>query len=193
MAMMALAIGVNASAFAHGGEKHRDERAVQSEAVEPASEISTVAVPPASVAESEEHDRNSGRMLANLHPATVHFPIAMLLFASLAEFLSLRRWQTRLRPAASVMAAIGGIGASVAAIFGWIHTGLWLGGDGAMLWHRWLGTALGLAGPIIAWLALRPSQTRTALRVLLALASIAVVAQGWLGGELAHGAGHLFG
>ena len=190
--MLALALGLAAPALAHGDETHGQEEAEQSEAREADSEDATSPSPVASPAESEDHDRNVGSVLANLHPVTVHFPIAMLLFAALAELFSIGRNQTRMRPAASIMAAIGGIGASVAAIFGWVHTGLWFGGEGAMLWHRLIGTGLGLGGPVIAWLALRRSSARTALRILLALAAVAVVAQGWLGGELAHGAGHLF-
>ena len=96
-----------------------------------------------------------------------------------------------MRNAAEITAVAGGITASLAALFGWIHTGIWLGGDGAMQWHRWLGTGLGIAGPLIAWVALSEGKRRGTFRLLLALSAIIILAQGWLGAELGHGVGHL--
>ena len=77
----------------------------------------------------------------------------------------------------------------LAALFEWIHTGLWYGGDAAMQWHRWTGTALALIAPLAAWLVSRDN--RTPLRILLFGIAGAVLVQGYLGGELAHGPNHL--
>ena len=183
-----------APALAHGPESHQEDKPEVAEVeAAPTQEASPSASPKEPTALGPAvHPPEYANLLNNLHPATVHFPIALLLFAALAELLFAARGSERMRSAAEITAVAGGITASLAALFGWIHTGIWLGGDGAMQWHRWLGTGLGLAGPLIAWVALSAGDRRGAFRVLLTLSAIAVLAQGWLGAELGHGAGHLW-
>ena len=180
--------------FAHGPESHEEQKpeAVELEAVPPQAASSNATASERSQSAPAAHSPEYTNLLNNLHPATVHFPIALLLFAALAEVLFAARGNERMRHAAEIAAAAGGVTASLAALFGWIHTGIWLGGDDAMQWHRWLGTGLGIAGPIIAWIALSAGERRGLLRASLALAAITVLAQGWLGAELGHGAGHLW-
>ena len=194
LAAMALLVQP-ATALAHGPESHQDDKAevAEIEAVptqEGASPSVAAAEPsePAPTMLSPEY----ANLLTNLHPATIHFPIALLLFAGLAELFFAVRGSERMRSAAEVAAAAGGITASLAALFGWIHTGIWLGGEGVMQWHRWLGTGLGIAGPLIAWVALSVGERRGTFRALLALSAITLLAQGWLGAELGHGADHLW-
>ena len=193
--LAALALLVQPTAlFAHGPESHDEEKP---EAVEAEAAPAQDAPPTATAAEPSEpapaaHSPENANLLNNLHPATVHFPIALLLFAALAELVFAAQGSERMRHAAEIAAAAGGITAGLAALFGWIHTGIWLGGDGAMQWHRWLGTGLGIAGPLIAWVALSSGERRVAFRILLALSAVTVPAQGWLGAELGHGAGHLW-
>ena len=131
-------------------------------------------------------------LLENLHPATVHFPIGLLLFAGLAELVSWRRRSEAWRNASEITAAVGGIAAAIAALFGWVHTGMWVGGGADMQLHRWIGSGLGVLGLAIVWLALRRGEPRGSFRFLLALACLAIPAQAYLGAELGHGAGHLF-
>ncbi|MDE1468504.1 DUF2231 domain-containing protein [Aurantiacibacter sp. D1-12] len=186
--LAALLLCLAMPAIAHGPNHHEDGQAnLTEEVAAPLHDGDPHVIEP-----EQPRDPSLAKAFTNLHPATVHVPIAFLLFAALAEFLSIYRGEARLRSAASVMAAIGGAGAVVAALFGWMHTGLWFGGGDTMQWHRWIGTTLGVSGPLIAWLALRHNASRTLLRVLLAFAAAAVLLQGWLGGEIAHGAGHLF-
>ena len=72
----------------------------------------------------------------------------------------------------SVVGLIPGIGdaggAVIAAIFGWIHTGLWFGGDTAMQLHRWNGMLIAVLGVVLAALAHRRPESRTMLRIALA-------------------------
>lgn len=188
-----LALGLSGAAMAHGEEKHGAN-------VDPVPAAATVPSPipvkSEAVQEISDHDRASqsagaATVLKNLHPATVHFPIALLLVGAVAEAVAMARGSKVLANAARVMAVAGGAGAFVAAVFGWIHTGLWLDGDGTMQVHRWMGSALGATGLPIAWLGWS-GHSRTALRVLLFGAAIAVAVQGYLGAELSQGAGHLF-
>lgn len=189
-ALACLALALTPPLLAHDGKEHKEEAAQEHVEAPPTGEA--IARGHEEEAANPQRAHTIGSLMTNLHPATVHFPIALLLLAAFAELASIRRPGGLSRPAASVMAVVGGLGATLAAIFGWIHTGLWFGGEGAMMWHRWIGTGLGLAGPLIAWLALRPGNGRAMLRVLLVSAGLAILAQGYLGAELSHGAGHLW-
>ena len=197
------AVMLPALAVAHGDEIH-DAAAEQAPApAQPLAEEQpvanmkeTMAMPPVSQAAETPHPRAAPspavQLLKNLHPATVHFPIALLLAAALAELGAAVRSSSRMRSAAEVMTIAGAAGTAVAALFGWIHTGLWLGGDLAMQAHRWIGTGLVLLAAAAGWLALKPLESRALFRFLLAVIAGLLLVQGYLGGELAHGAGHLF-
>lgn len=130
-----------------------------------------------------------GAFFRALHPASVHFPISFFLLAGALEFTSIGKRASAMRDTVNVLIKAGAIGAIVATVLGWIHTGLWFGGDTMMQWHRWTGTALAIAGILAVFLAGR--STREALRLLLAAMCVAFVIQGFWGGELAHGANHL--
>ncbi|MDF1835124.1 MAG: hypothetical protein P1U62_09625 [Alteraurantiacibacter sp. bin_em_oilr2.035] len=131
-------------------------------------------------------------LLRNLHPATVHFAIALFVVAGLTEAVGVFHPSTEFEGTVRIMVMAGAAGAIIAAVFGWIHTGLWLGGDGTMQLHRWIGMAIALVGTAAAIVANNRPQSRTLLRAALIILTIAIVAQGYLGGELAHGAGHLW-
>jgi len=179
--------------LAHG-EKRHGEAPADAAPVSASRTVSSIA-PKARAAEdgpvrlADEHDADPGSIWTSLHPATVHFPIALLLAAALAEFVSIFRPSTRLTNATSVMAWGGAAGAVVAALFGWIHTGLWFAGDATMQWHRWTGTGLAVVAPVAAILSMRTN--RWPFRILLLATTLALLAQGYWGGELAHGPNHL--
>src|SRR3546814_8015269 len=67
--------------------------------------------------------------LKSLHPATVHFPIALLLIAALTElFVMVRRTPER-EAAVKIMTYGASAGARVAAPSGWVPDGPGFGGD----------------------------------------------------------------
>ncbi|MHA6332616.1 DUF2231 domain-containing protein [Qipengyuania sp. CAU 1752] len=197
-----LAAVAGSMAMAHGTEKHGEETKAA------AAEMPVI---PATGAEAMDHSAMAqqdmvehgevlvdeiaepaakGSFWANIHPATVHFPIALFIVAGMVEALNMRRRRERLSAAVDVMVVAGALGAVIAATFGWVHTGLWLGGDAAMNWHRWIGTGLALVGALAAWLAIRDGG-RTGLRIALLLLVAGAAVQGYLGGEISHGVGHL--
>ena len=192
--VLALTILVQPAA-AHGGEKHGAAKApVQTEDPAASAQDGEEPAPPSSEAQDEpradsEHASSSGSVLTRLHPATVHFPIALLIVAALVEMLAMARSLGPLAQAANVMTVAGAAGAVIAALFGWIHTGIWFGGDSTMHWHRWTGTGLALAAPLAALLAFRAD--RRAFRIVIVLIAAALVAQGYWGAELAQGPDHL--
>lgn len=194
---VALLLVAGQTAFAHGEETHGEEpeasEAVSAEtpvADDPEGESETVAAPQ----EPEKvPDASLGALLKNLHPATIHFPIALFIVAGIAEAIAvLRPSSARLTGAVDIMLIAGGAGAVVAAVFGWVHTGIWFGGETAMQVHRWLGTGLAVVGAGLAALGWRSPRRRTMLRVVLSVVVLAVLLQGYLGAELGHGAGHLW-
>ena len=190
MAAFLLAI-VAQPALAHGDEKHDRPVAEHSESPAIGTDATTGERSADTSVQTDQagHDARGGTIWTKLHPATVHFPIALLLMAALTEALSMARPSAGLRGSVRVLVWGGAAGAVVAAVFGWIHTGLWLGGTTVMQWHRWTGTILALAAPVAALLSTRDD--RAPFRALLFVIAFALLAQGYLGGELAHGPHHL--
>lgn len=200
--LASLALFLSATvAFAHGDEKHGEE------AERPASTAAVAAQPDhdmdamGSAAVSEEttqgHDTEQvesggiAGVLKSLHPATVHFPIALLLMAALTELFVMARRTPEREAAVKIMIYGGAAGAVVAALFGWIHTGLWFGGDTVMQLHRWNGMLIAVLSLVAAWIAFQNPQSRLAFRLTLFPIAALLIAQGYMGGELAHGLNHL--
>ena len=189
-------------AFAHGDEKHGEQEmrpvaAVAASHGEPGHEMATIAEDAASNGVPAGHDTGQARsegalgVLKSLHPATVHFPIALYLMAALIEFFVLARPTPDREGAVRIMLYGATAGGLLAALFGWIHTGLWFGGETAMQVHRWNGMLIAILGVAAAWVAHRRRGSRTALRLLLFPVAALLIVQGVMGGELAHGANHL--
>lgn len=189
LAALSLAI-VSQPGLAHGTEQHEEATTQSVEGPAAESERAIDARGKVTPGQPEaQHDARSGSIWTKLHPATVHFPIALLLMAALTELMAIIRPATGLSGAVRIMIWGGAAGAVVAAIFGWIHTGIWLGGDATMQWHRWTGTGLAVAAPIAALLF--ASDNRLPFRALLFLIAATLLVQGYWGGELAHGPRHL--
>lgn len=180
--------------MAHGKNKHGEEpAAAEAGQVEVDGTVTPTASSHASPADDAavSHDQAGGGLIENLHPATVHFPIALLLMAAVLEaFFAFRPASDLARPVRLLVIG-GAAGAVVAALFGWLHTGMWMGGEATMQWHRWTGTGISIAGLTAAILAARDTSSRAPLRIVLAILAAALVWQGYLGGELAHGPNHL--
>jgi uncharacterized membrane protein len=134
------------------------------------------------------------------HPLLVHFPIALILAAALAQALNLAG--TRISNADTVRFLVwaGAFGGLAAGLLGWAHAGPMASDEaGIMLAHRWIGSSLtlGLFGVVAAVEWHRKSSSRLSAFVLnlsLFAAAAAVAINGFLGGSLAHGGvNHLMG
>lgn len=125
-----------------------------------------------------------------LHPAIVHFPIAFFPAALLTALAGRRR------PAFSApvqfLVVAGGLFAPLAAAAGWIN-GLTADPEPNLVYHRWLGVAIGAGGAALAiWAWRRPWEDRGAGMILaLTAMTIAIAIQGFLGAGLTHGIEHL--
>ncbi|MCJ7420295.1 hypothetical protein L8951_00500 [Sphingomicrobium astaxanthinifaciens] len=190
--MLMLALTIAAPAAAHRGEPHGDEAAPATEMAMAAPETRSQVPGPPPPAEAAPRRADAMAVARNLHPLSVHFPIALLLVAAFLEVAGIARRRWRADAAVRLLLVTGAAGALVAALLGWVHTGPWLGGDAVMQWHRWMGSAIALVAVALAWHAGRASERRVLLRTALVALALAVAVQGYLGGELSHGPGHLF-
>lgn len=130
--------------------------------------------------------------LGRIHPFAVHFPLALFPVAWVALILARRRGEAAdlLR---SLIIVAGSAGA-LAALLGWFNAGWTIADkDPLLLWHRWLGTGIAVAGAALAsWVWRRPLAPTTRLAVWsLGLITFALLIQGWIGGALIHGIDHL--
>jgi uncharacterized membrane protein len=195
-------------AYAHGDKAHGDGPKVEASSAagnghaDPGALSRTTDRPSAEAQSSVLQDEASGdhegtqsgglvASLKTLHPATVHFPIALFLMAAVAELFLMAGRGKGIEPAVRVLVYGGAAGAVVAALFGWIHTGLWFGGDTAMQLHRWNGMLIAVFGLAFAAILYRPRESRMLLRTGLFAMVALILLQGFLGGELAHGPDHL--
>ncbi|HEX2763902.1 MAG TPA: DUF2231 domain-containing protein [Allosphingosinicella sp.] len=128
--------------------------------------------------------------LGRLHPVIIHFPIAFFPAALFTAAVGRRR------PAFSkpvqFLVVTGGLIAPVAAVLGWLDA-IGADPDPLLTVHRWLGTAVGIAGLALAiWAWKRPEEDRGPGMVwALAAITAAIVVQGWFGGALVHGIDHM--
>lgn len=128
--------------------------------------------------------------LGKFHPAVVHFPIALLIAAAVAEVLFAGTGKLLFNNARVYCLWFGIIGAVGAGILGWFFAGFELIDENWLLTtHRWLGTSTVICSLLLGWLALtsakRPS--RLLFRLVLLLAVILVSATGFFGGAMLYG------
>lgn len=136
--------------------------------------------------------------LGRMHPMLVHFPVSLLLVAAIMEVLTFRRFQSQLRTGINWLVFVGGAGAAVAGLCGWLLA--WAGdyGGDTFFAHQWAGTATAVLGVIAALLlrgALRTNQPALikSYQVVLLLSSVGVTVAGHYGGSLTHGQDYLLG
>ena len=198
--LLAMALGLAAPAAAHENQ-HREQ-------VEQAAEAGRAPAPgvtPGAMQERmEEHAEEmeeqrpktfSGRLMSWLgrtHPFAVHFPIALFPVALIALVLARRRGGATDLIRALIIVA--GAAAVIAAVLGWLTAGLDLvDRDVIRLWHRWIGTGLGVVGGLVAIQAWRRSASvdSVAMVAALGLITLALLVQGWLGAAIVHGMAHM--
>lgn len=128
--------------------------------------------------------------LGDLHPLVIHFPVALILVAALAELLVWFRG-AGLVTTVRFCLFIGAGGAALSALSGWFAAEAGYR-DATVFRHRWLGIAA-TGSSLVAWGTLelarrRDSKTLLAVGRLLLLASALLTGlAGHEGGELVHG------
>ena len=155
---------------------------------------------PTSSSESLGVIRRTVRWFGKFHPALVHFPVAFLMGAVIAELLGIwslfgmKEHSDGIVRFCLTLGALGGVGAAAT---GWMNAEFTLH-SGSLVWvllfHRWLGTATA-AVSVIAWIVLHRAGTpegpsRRTFRILLFSGGILVGGAGTLGGMLVYGISH---
>jgi mono/diheme cytochrome c family protein/uncharacterized membrane protein len=132
--------------------------------------------------------------LGNVHPAAVHFPLALLTAAPVAELLRLVTGKSAFDPVCRFCLWFGFLTAVPAATLGWFAGGLHLADASWVLRaHRWLGSsAVACAGLALALgeVSRRSGRFRLWFRITLFGAAGVVLATGFFGGALVFGLGH---
>ena len=198
-AFAAAALLAATGAGAHAEHKNQAEAAQQAKVEDPgdaaAAARSGADSAPATLAEAEAEARlpfpaRALDFAGRFHPFAVHFPIALFPVAWIALLFARRRGESVALIRALIVVA--GLGSAGAALIGWPNSA---GADAETIFtlHRWLGTALGVAGLAVAVIALRSPAAAAGrpMAWMLGLSTIAILVQGWLGAALVHGAGHL--
>lgn len=144
------------------------------------------------------------RAMGYLHPAVVHFPIALLSLSGACVALSFLFGQ-RFIPFAYACLVIGAIGAVVSAIMGWSFADIRGLADWTTMlssnatekesnefFHRWLGTLTAVAAVLVAWFGHRARQqdgTRPGYfwKIGALVLALLVGIVGHQGGELVYG------
>lgn len=177
------AAGASVSAFfGHGDHEHPDDE-------------------PAGGRHTHDHGVQEGFLaklinwLGRFHPSMVHFPIAMLLGAALAEVLRMVTGRAFFLNAGRFCLWVGGVAAVVAAVLGWFFGGFHLVDDSWILTtHRWLGTTtavLSVGLLVVGERTFRRADASWAgYRTMLFLGAGLVGATGFFGGALIYGLAH---
>ena len=128
-----------------------------------------------------------------LHGAMTHFPIALLLFSTACDFLSVTfkklAFARELRIVSFYGLAVAALASLGAVVSGIALTNGDLWGRGNFAWHhRFVWPVFGLLVALAVWrLVVRDAMSRTGLYIyltLMLLASGLVAAAGYFGGEL---------
>ncbi len=133
--------------------------------------------------------------IGRLHPLIVHFPIALLVAAALAEGIHAIKGWPRLHTGVYFMIYIGAASAVAAAVVGWLNAAYGTQPESmatTLSVHRWLGVATAVWSVALAWHAwgMDYGGSCRAFRINLAIAVILVGATGHFGGTLVFGEGY---
>jgi hypothetical protein len=131
--------------------------------------------------------------LGKFHLLVLHFPIALLAAARVAELWAARRGVTVPSQAVRFCLWLGAAAAVPTVVLGWLHAASGHGdaSPGLLTMHRWLGTAVGLWAVATAVLCERDSRRGVRSRLVFVMttaAALFVAAAGHFGGILTHGA-----
>jgi uncharacterized membrane protein len=127
-----------------------------------------------------------------LHPTVVHFPIAILLFSALLELLSIKKYNSKFRPAIILSVYIGTSSAIVSAIFGLLLASSDDTKGQVLDLHKWSGIASSVGGVLSSIILYfiekkRDFNLTRIYRFLLFATAAGVSFAGHFGGTLTHG------
>src|SRR6187200_1372808 len=84
--------------------------------------------------------------LGHLHPLAVHFPVSLLLFASILELFTLKNFNSKLRPGINLLVFAGALTAIISAVLGLLQSRTGDYGKNILAIHQWTGIGTALLG-----------------------------------------------
>lgn len=134
-------------------------------------------------------------IIARLHPLIVHFPIALVIVAALAEIVGIAAGDERYRAVAVMNLRAGAAFAVLAVIAGWrLASAPGIEATSLLEWHRWLGAGTAILTAVAAVATFQPERQPSRLvvyRIALFGAASLVAVAGHSGGLLVWGADFL--
>ena len=136
------------------------------------------------------------RWIGKFHPPAVHFPIALITAAAVAEILRMTTGNPNFDTISRYCLWFGSLTAMAAGVLGWFLGGFHMTDSSrVMMIHRWLGTSTvvsALLVLILSEVSRRPDRWRARLcgRLMLFLLAALVSATGFFGGAAVFGLDH---
>jgi uncharacterized membrane protein len=153
--------------------------------------ISAAAGPPAEEPAPPSPGDRTLRWFGKFHLLALHFPIALVIAAAIAEAFSVWRRSAVPSDAGRFCLVLAAVTAVPTAILGWLHAagGNGVGSPQLLMAHRWLGTSTAVWLVLTAVVAGRAARRGTSrrLRVMLAVAVLLTMLTAHLGGLLDRG------
>lgn len=203
--LVAAAVLIGLAGLATGSSAHQNHQQAKAAAARPAPAAPGAVQPPSEAQQQMEAHMDAmadeqpktfwGRLVSwfgRMHPFAVHFPIALFPVALVALVLARRRGETV--ELIRGLIVVGGAASVLAAGLGWLNGGLTLTDtDDVLMYHRWLGTFLGLIGALVGWWAWRRRASVHGGWMVGALGAIValLLVQGFLGASVTHGMEHM--
>jgi mono/diheme cytochrome c family protein/uncharacterized membrane protein len=134
--------------------------------------------------------------LGRFHPPTVHFPVALLTAAAVAELLGMATAKPSFDSVSRYCVWFGALTAMVAGVLGWFLGGFALSdASWIIMTHRWLGTStVACSGLVLGLseLSRRPDRGRSRIwfRLTLLVLAVLVLVTGFFGGAVVFGLDH---
>jgi mono/diheme cytochrome c family protein/uncharacterized membrane protein len=132
--------------------------------------------------------------LGRFHPPSVHFPVALLTAAAVAELLGMATGKRSFDAVTRYCVWFGALTAVVAGVLGWLRGGLSLtDASWILMTHRWLGTSTVACAVLVLGLSemsRRLRRNRLGFRIVLFAGAILVLVTGFFGGAVVNGLDH---
>ncbi len=136
------------------------------------------------------------KFFGQFHPSIIHFPVALLMLAALAEFVYLFTPRPLLRNVVSFNLYLAVPSSILAAVLGWClatSEGVTPELQATLYWHRWLGTGTAAIALILLVMwhfnSVKSKSGTSVFRLLLFSSALLVAVTGHLGGQLVYGVG----
>lgn len=153
-------------------------------------------MPAGEVALSEKTPFWLWNFLGRLHPLAVHFPVSLLVVATILELFTLKKFNSALRPALNILVATGVVTSILSVILGLLLAENGDYGKDSLNLHQWTGIATAILGTVslLFLISIIKKQQHSLIkpyRAVIFFTGIGVCVAGHFGAALTHGSDYL--